>query len=135
MNLVAKEYVAALDPANPGVLILSRFAGAAEQLSDALIVNPYNVEEVSASIYSAIKMSLPERQQRHASLMKNIETHTAANWAQNFLTALATTGAQAENGSERTGKNRRRAPAPKAKAPSSSSTRGLAATSQLNRTW
>ena len=135
MNLVAKEYVAAQDPANPGVLILSRFAGAAEQLSDALIVNPYNVEEVSASIYSAIKMSLPERQQRHASLMKNIETHTAANWAQNFLTALATTGAQAENGSERTGKNRRRAPAPKAKAPSSSSTRGLAATSQLNRTW
>ena len=50
MNLVAKEYVAAQDPEDPGVLILSRFAGAAHQLNEALLVNPYSKEEISDAI-------------------------------------------------------------------------------------
>ena len=61
MNLVAKEYVAAQDPDDPGVLILSRFAGAAEELGDALIVNPYNIEETADVIRTALEMSQEER--------------------------------------------------------------------------
>ena len=53
MNLVAKEFVAAQDPEDPGVLILSRFAGAAEQLTDALLINPHSREEISEAIYRA----------------------------------------------------------------------------------
>jgi len=64
MNFVAKEYVAAQDPENPGVLVLSRFAGAAYQLQDALIVNPYDIEEVADAIYQALVMPLDERKAR-----------------------------------------------------------------------
>ena len=65
MNLVAKEYVAAQNPDDPGVLILSRFAGAAEQMKEALIVNPYDVEEMADNIKVALEMGLTERQERH----------------------------------------------------------------------
>ena len=88
MNLVAKEYVASQIASDPGVLILSQFAGAAEQLTDALIVNPYNVEEIAASISIAIAMSLEERRARYVSLMRNIENITASMWATSFLEAL-----------------------------------------------
>jgi trehalose 6-phosphate synthase len=88
MNLVAKEYVAAQDPADPGVLILSQFAGAAEDLSDALIVNPYNIDETADVIRMALEMSLEERRKRHVALMEAIRTHDAAAWWQAFLANL-----------------------------------------------
>src|SRR6185312_10789292 len=73
MNLVAKEYVAAQDPEDPGVLILSQFAGAAEEMEDALIVNPYDIETTADAIRSAMEMSLEERQRRHRALLALIE--------------------------------------------------------------
>src|SRR5204862_4737285 len=66
MNLVAKEYVAAQDPEDPGVLILSRFAGAAVECKTALLVNPYDPDAVSASIRRALSMPLEERRARHS---------------------------------------------------------------------
>jgi len=88
MNLVAKEYVAAQDPADPGVLILSQFAGAAEALTEALIVNPYNIEETADVIRLAIEMSAEERQRRHAAMMDELRTHDTAWWCQSFLYRL-----------------------------------------------
>lgn len=88
MNLVVKEYVASQDPENPGVAILSRFAGAAEELSDALIVNPYNAGEVSDAIRAALEMKPAERKQRYASLMASINRETNAAWSENFLRSL-----------------------------------------------
>src|SRR5262249_36854232 len=85
MNLVAKEYVASQDPADPGVLILSQFAGAAEALTEALIINPYNIEETADAIRGAIEMSLEERRRRHAALMAELRRHDAAAWYQSFL--------------------------------------------------
>lgn len=85
MNLVAKEYVAAQDDANPGVLILSRFAGAAEKLNEALQVNPSNAVEVADAMYQAIHMSLDERQDRHGRLMRKIIEHDVAWWAGSYL--------------------------------------------------
>jgi trehalose 6-phosphate synthase len=70
MNLVAKEYVAAQDPENPGVLVLSRMAGAAEELTEALLVNPYDVEEMAHAIDAALAMPRAERQRRHRVLME-----------------------------------------------------------------
>src|SRR5262249_23849187 len=61
MNLVAKEYVAAQDGEDPGVLILSQFAGAAEELEEALLVNPYNIDDVANAMQTALKMPLAER--------------------------------------------------------------------------
>ncbi len=72
MNLVAKEYVAAQDPAEPGVLVLSRFAGAAAELTAALLVNPYDPEAVSTSIAHALAMPLEERRERHAALYRTV---------------------------------------------------------------
>src|SRR6185503_19883994 len=69
MNLIAKEYVAAQDVADPGVLILSKFAGAAEEMTEALIVNPYSVEETSDAIRAALEMTLEERCERHGALL------------------------------------------------------------------
>ncbi len=88
MNLVAKEYVAAQDAEDPGVLILSRFAGAAEELGDALISNPYNIEATADVIRTALEMSLSERRARHAALMAVIEKYDIAHWAQTFLATL-----------------------------------------------
>ncbi len=88
MNLVAKEYVAAQDPEDPGVLILSRFAGAAEQLGDALIVNPYNIEATADVIRVALEMGLDERRARHEALMAVVEKHDIDDWSRTFLAAL-----------------------------------------------
>ncbi|MDI9847665.1 trehalose-6-phosphate synthase [Rhodoblastus sp. 17X3] len=88
MNLVAKEYVAAQDEADPGVLILSRFAGAAEDLQEALIVNPYDIDEVAHAMRRAIEMRKEERIERHRMLMKRIRQHDACNWMVSFLRAL-----------------------------------------------
>ena len=88
MNLVAKEYVAAQDDADPGVLILSRFAGAADDLQEALIVNPYDTDEVAHAMRRAIEMRKEERVERHRVLMKRIRQHDACNWMVSFLRAL-----------------------------------------------
>jgi trehalose 6-phosphate synthase len=72
MNLVAKEYVAAQDPEDPGVLILSAFAGAAEQMEAAIIVNPYDLDQTAAAMATALSMGLEERRARHAELMADL---------------------------------------------------------------
>jgi trehalose 6-phosphate synthase len=92
MNLVAKEYVAAQDPEDPGVLILSRFAGSAEQMKEALIVNPYDVEEMAKSIKVALEMGLTERQERHQALLDNVRSNNTYDWCRSFLNALESVG-------------------------------------------
>jgi trehalose 6-phosphate synthase len=89
MNLVAKEYIAAQDGADPGVLILSRFAGAAEDLQEALIVNPYDIDEVAHAMRRAIEMTKGERIERHSLLLKRICEHDACNWMKSFLRCLS----------------------------------------------
>jgi trehalose 6-phosphate synthase len=88
MNLVAKEYVAAQDPANPGVLILSRFAGAATQLKQALIVNPYSREDMTDAIKRALDMPLIERRSRWETLIDNVRTQNVSAWRDAFVAAL-----------------------------------------------
>ncbi len=88
MNLVAKEFVAAQDPDDPGVLILSQFAGAAEQLEEALIVNPHDIEQMATAMMTALAMPLPERKRRHAALMQVLTRHDVHWWSRGFLTAL-----------------------------------------------
>ena len=92
MNLVAKEYVVAQDPDDPGVLVLSRFAGAAEQLKEALLVNPYDSQGMADSIQQALQMPLAERQDRHQKLMARIRKHDVHWWRNAFLQALETAG-------------------------------------------
>ncbi|VVT20124.1 trehalose-6-phosphate synthase [Sphingomonas sp. EC-HK361] len=88
MNLVAKEYVAAQDPADPGVLILSRFAGAANQLDQAVLVNPYSAEELSDAIMTALRMPRDERIARWRSMMDVIEREDVTWWLDRFIDAL-----------------------------------------------
>jgi trehalose 6-phosphate synthase len=89
MNLVAKEYVASQDPEDPGVLILSRFAGAVEELVDALIVNPYDIYATAEVIRTALEMSLDERRARNRALMAVIARNDLAAWCDSFLRALS----------------------------------------------
>jgi trehalose 6-phosphate synthase len=88
MNLVAKEFVAAQDPENPGVLILSRFAGAARQLSDALLVNPNSPEEIAEAIKQALNMELPERIRRWRALFDNVQREDVTAWRDAFVADL-----------------------------------------------
>jgi trehalose 6-phosphate synthase len=88
MNLVAKEFIAAQDPADPGVLVLSRFAGAAEQLTDALLVNPYDTQATAEATQHALHMPLDERQARHQRLLENIRSQDVHWWRKNFLDTL-----------------------------------------------
>lgn len=88
MNLVAKEYVAAQDPDDPGVLILSRFAGAALQLKDALLVNPYSADEVSDAIKTALEMPREERIRRHRAMIASVRDEDVVWWRHNFVAAL-----------------------------------------------
>jgi trehalose 6-phosphate synthase len=88
MNLVAKEYVAAQEPEDPGVLILSRFAGAVEELEQALIVNPYDIHATAEVIRIALEMSHTERKARHRALLAVIQKHDIAAWCRSFLAAL-----------------------------------------------
>jgi trehalose 6-phosphate synthase len=94
MNLVAKEFVAAQDPADPGVLVLSRFAGAAEQLKEALLVNPYDTEGTAAAILLALQMPLEERRQRHEAMMRVVREYDVHWWCGSFLAALRAAQAQ-----------------------------------------
>jgi trehalose 6-phosphate synthase len=88
MNLVAKEYVAAQDPEDPGVLVLSRFAGAAHECKEALQVNPYDAESVASAIDRALSMPLEERRERHAAMYQTLLNNDIARWAERFLATL-----------------------------------------------
>lgn len=88
MNLFAKEFVAAQDPADPGVLVLSCFAGAAFELEGAVLVNPHDPEEIAEALASALAMPLEERKARHERDRAAIERRSARMWAQEFLAAL-----------------------------------------------
>ncbi len=88
MNLVAKEYVAAQDEEDPGVLILSRFAGAAEDLEEALIVNPYDIDDMAKAMQQALKMPLPERRTRHSALLRRIRARDVRLWRESYLHVL-----------------------------------------------
>ena len=91
MNLVAKEYVASQNPYDPGVLVLSRFAGAAAELKSALLVNPLDPSEIAGAIHHALVMTLEERQARWQLMMEVLRRNTIANWTTNFLKALRNT--------------------------------------------
>jgi trehalose 6-phosphate synthase len=88
MNLVAKEFVAAHDPQDPGVLILSRFAGAAEELTDALIVNPFDADEMADAIHEGLSMPLAERLRRYQGLRERVWDTTASKYCATFLSHL-----------------------------------------------
>lgn len=88
MNLVAKEYVASQEQQDPGVLILSRFAGAARQLSEALIINPNSPEEISDALSRALAMGLPERKRRWEALFDNVQRKDVTAWRDDFVGAL-----------------------------------------------
>ena len=98
MNLVAKEYVAAQSPDNPGTLILSQFAGAAQELKTALIVNPYDTEATAAAIARAFAMSLEERKDRWNAMMEALRVNSIDNWTTRFLNALGGESDLAEQG-------------------------------------
>lgn len=88
MNLVAKEFIAAQDPEDPGVLILSRFAGAAHQMKEALLVNPFSAEEMSDAIRKALVMPLKERIERWRAMYDNIQREDVLWWRRRFTGAL-----------------------------------------------
>jgi trehalose 6-phosphate synthase len=88
MNLVAKEFVAAQDATDPGVLVLSRFAGSARQMTAALIVNPYDNQDVADAIAAALAMGIEERRRRHAELFESVAAEDARWWAGQFLARL-----------------------------------------------
>ena len=90
MNLVAKEFVAAQDPADPGVLVLSCFAGAADDLGTALIVNPYDIDAMADAMHRGLAMSLAERQERWQALRQRVWLNTASRFCTTFLAQLQT---------------------------------------------
>jgi trehalose 6-phosphate synthase len=89
MNLVAKEFVASQDPEDPGVLVLSTFAGAARELDSALLVNPYDLDGVADAIATALRMAPGERRERWRAMMDRLEQHDIAAWRNAYLRALA----------------------------------------------
>jgi len=96
MNLVAKEYVAAQDPEDPGVLILSKFAGAAEQMADAILVNPHSAEEIADAIRQALRMPREERVRRWRSLMDGVTREDVFWWSQRVTDAIMSVPVRAE---------------------------------------
>ena len=88
MNLVAKEYVAAQDPSEPGVLILSPFAGAANELDGAIIANPYDPDAVAEALQAAMQMPREERCERWQAMMETLRRNNITAWRENFLGAL-----------------------------------------------
>jgi len=96
MNLVAKEYLAAQDPEEPGVLVLSQFAGAAKELDRALIVNPHEIDAVASALKRALEMPLAERRERHEPMLAHLLENDIRKWAEDYLAALVE-GAPARN--------------------------------------
>ncbi|AOK29229.1 trehalose-6-phosphate synthase [Burkholderia singularis] len=93
MNLVAKEYVSAQNPDDPGVLVLSRFAGAACELDGALVVNPIDIAGMADALARALSMPLAERRARHADMLARLRENNVSVWRDNFLRDLSRTGA------------------------------------------
>ena len=91
MNLVAKEYVAAQNPDDPGVLVLSKFAGAANELDAALMVNPHDIDGMARTIATALSMPLAERRMRWEAMMARLRDHTIQQWFADFIEALQDT--------------------------------------------
>jgi trehalose 6-phosphate synthase len=91
MNLVAKEYVAAQNPVDPGVLVLSKFAGAANELDTALLVNPHDIDGMARSIATAVSMPLTERRMRWEAMMEKLRAGTIQQWFTDFVEALQET--------------------------------------------
>jgi trehalose 6-phosphate synthase len=89
MNLVAKEYVASQPADDPGVLVLSCFAGAAQELGEAVLVNPHDVEGMAEAIRQGLTMSLGERKERWTAMMATIERNDITRWRESFVAALA----------------------------------------------
>ena len=96
MNLVAKEYVASQNPEDPGVLVLSRFAGAAQELGEALIVNPFDVVGVGDALQTALRMRRVERRERWAAMFKRLTQHNVHTWHEDFLHNLETPSSAAQ---------------------------------------
>jgi trehalose 6-phosphate synthase len=88
MNLVAKEYLAAQDPDDPGVLVLSNLAGASCEIYAAVIINPHDARAVGHAIQSALTMPLAERRERHQRLLETLRRHDIASWSERFVAAL-----------------------------------------------
>ncbi len=88
MNLVAKEYIAAQDPENPGMLVLSLLAGAADELKQALLVNPHDLDGVADAIATAANMPRAERIERWQVMMEQLRTHDIHRWRRDYLGAL-----------------------------------------------
>ena len=91
MNLVAKEYVAAQNPVDPGVLVLSKFAGAADELDTALLVNPHDIDGMARTIAMALSMPLHERRLRYEAMMQKLNRHSIQQWFADFVDALQDT--------------------------------------------
>jgi trehalose 6-phosphate synthase len=91
MNLVAKEYVASQPADDPGVLILSCFAGAARELAGAVIVNPFDIEGMAEAIEQALNMSIDERKERWAAMMQALERNDITAWRESFVHVLSET--------------------------------------------
>lgn len=89
MNLVAKEFVAAQDPENPGALVLSKLAGAANELTGALLINPYDKNAVARALRQALSMPLAERRERHETNMKALHANSISRWHESFVSRLA----------------------------------------------
>jgi len=89
MNLVAKEYVAAQDPDDPGVLILSSFAGAADELKQAIIINPFDSDDIAESFVTALRMPLAERRERWQAMFDYLVRNDVTAWRTRYLDALA----------------------------------------------
>ena len=89
MNLVALEYVAAQDEADPGVLVLSRFAGCAQHMDGALVVNPYDVHHLADTMHAGLAMTLDERQDRWRRMMRAVQKHDIKIWRDRFMGRLA----------------------------------------------
>jgi trehalose-6-phosphate synthase len=87
MNLVAKEYIAS-HPDDDGILILSEFAGAAEELHEALLVNPYDIDQIAARIKDAVTMSAEVRRDHMRDLRRRVHANNLENWSSSFLEAL-----------------------------------------------
>jgi len=95
MNLVAKEFVAAQDPEDPGALVLSEFAGAAEQLKSAILVNPHDIAGTADAIFRALSMPVEERRDRWHAMIEAVREYDIAWWRRAFLDALEATRASA----------------------------------------
>jgi len=92
MNLAAKEFLAAQDPDDPGVLMLSQFAGAAVELDEALIVNPHETDAVAAGLKRALEMRLDERRERHAPMLAHLLKNDIKRWSRSYTSTLVNGG-------------------------------------------